>query len=597
MLLHPGAVNCFRISDQISATQDRSTTSLSNLTLARHWHQYCLENHKLCSQFTQDSKLPHMILDIADPLRPVIVMGRGRNAKYATLSYKWGDGSRFITTTKNYALFQNGINSSELPKTFADAILLANEFGFSFFWIDALCIRHDMVEELTEQISMMDSIYSASSLTIFAAWGDSAHHGLSVERDPWLIKPSEVMLKLDWNDRLLERTVYFHKRHAGTPSQEPLFTRGWVLQEQVLSLRGLIFNSDQMSWQCLTSHYDTSEATPSTIGLRDIAKSIPYHFEPTYCSSLIRSPQLHLVDQVLAVWDRLIEDYSARKLTYTSDTLSALAGLASPVSHLYSLDYVAGLWRQDVERGLLWSRAPSTMNLGRADWTDWIHSAKQAKQYTTLSNEELDRNKLSLSDNTPRSPSWSWISRSGCGEICFWGKFLTSPETFRKAYMIEVVDAIITHSPINSGPFGGEVNFGMLTITAWVQEVVIEMYQMHDHYTRYPPPHKLIRYGILNPINSKPKLGAKYSDWLIGELHLDHWSLPLYDGDVVTCIFCMPNMIHGEWINYCLAVVPTDTPDHYKRIGLASLWGSPSQYVGKQALGAQAAGERVLNLI
>jgi hypothetical protein len=232
LLDHPGAVNRFTVSDRKSAVHDRSTTSSDNLALAKYWHQHCIEKHELCSKLTQAPKLPHLILDIADPHRPLLTPGGGRVDQYATLSYKWGTGARFLTTTKSYASSQSGIDSNQLPKTFADAILLAHNLGFSFFWIDALCIRHDLEQELTEQISMMESIYAASSLTIFAAWGDSAHDGLGVQRDPWLIKPSEIVLRLDWEGHQMASTIYFNKWHPvphkeeRMDADEPLFKRG-----------------------------------------------------------------------------------------------------------------------------------------------------------------------------------------------------------------------------------------------------------------------------------------------------------------------------------------------------------------------------------
>jgi hypothetical protein len=53
----------------------------------------------------------------------------------------------------------------------------------------------------------------------------------------------------------------------------------------------------------------------------------------------------------------LIQECS-RELTYPSDVLPALSGIASKISEIYGLHYVAGLWGEDLQLGLLWQSGP-----------------------------------------------------------------------------------------------------------------------------------------------------------------------------------------------------------------------------------------------
>lgn len=50
----------------------------------------------------------------------------------------------------------------------------------------------------------------------------------------------------------------------------------------------------------------------------------------------------------------MVEDYSARKLSVRTDKFPGLSGLALEYSYILNDQYVAGLWRKDLLRGLGW---------------------------------------------------------------------------------------------------------------------------------------------------------------------------------------------------------------------------------------------------
>ena len=79
-------------------------------------------------------------------------------------------------------------------------------------------------------------------------------------------------------------------------------------------------------------------------------------------------------------WEDLISDYSGRSLTFTSDKLVAIRGLAKEMEKTRQDGYHEGLWSDDLLGNLVWVRY---RKLGRRN------------------PEELE------------IPSWSWASISG----------------------------------------------------------------------------------------------------------------------------------------------------------------------------------------
>ena len=95
------------------------------------------------------------------------------------------------------------------------------------------------------------------------------------------------------------------------------------------------------------------------------------------------------------MWNVLVERFSACGLTYETDRLPAIAGLARLVQKRLKCEYLAGLWRFQLVSQLLWRR------IGRAD----RHS-------------------------TYRAPSWSWASSPGKADFDRWLSGSMTVESF-----------------------------------------------------------------------------------------------------------------------------------------------------------------------
>ena len=62
-------------------------------------------------------------------------------------------------------------------------------------------------------------------------------------------------------------------------------------------------------------------------------------------------------EDVFQVWRDLVSTYTRRSLTFPTDVLSAVGGLADILSSKTNSEYLGGLWRENLLRGLLWKSA------------------------------------------------------------------------------------------------------------------------------------------------------------------------------------------------------------------------------------------------
>jgi hypothetical protein len=110
------------------------------------------------------------------------------------------------------------------------------------------------------------------------------------------------------------------------------------------------------------------------------------------------------------IWTKIVQNYSYRRLSYASDRLPALDGIASEFNRILGQDhYLFGLWRNDLVHGLLWR----------------------------------ENRFLSTSDPTPdrlNLPSWSWAC--SCNPI-YWYGVAVSTNLFEKrlSKIVEAGDA------------------------------------------------------------------------------------------------------------------------------------------------------------
>ncbi|PSN69911.1 HET-domain-containing protein [Corynespora cassiicola Philippines] len=162
-----------------------------------------------------------------------------------------------------------------------------------------------------------------------------------------------------------------------TVDKAPVNTRGWVLQERLMSPRVLHFCHDQVAWEC--GEFDAAEGQPQGMpnfqltsdGI--VEESRLKGLDPRTDGKRLRrirlqgydDPDPHMQPQVFALelWKRIVEVYSRTAVSNPEDKLIALSGMARWMASKIGTkekpaEYVAGLWKDYLASQLLWRVEP-----------------------------------------------------------------------------------------------------------------------------------------------------------------------------------------------------------------------------------------------
>lgn len=147
----------------------------------RHWLYTCdLEHRQECNPASPEyAGRPLWLIDVLDEC---VVPASFR--QYIALSYVWGQVTSSEAATSNIDLLQKpGVLGKEnenivIPETIRHSMKLVSLLGQRYLWVDRLCICQDDAETKHSQLHLMGDIYSNAYLTIVAANGWDANHGL-----------------------------------------------------------------------------------------------------------------------------------------------------------------------------------------------------------------------------------------------------------------------------------------------------------------------------------------------------------------------------------------------------------------------------------
>lgn len=342
------------------------------------WLEECLSksetSHKSCSSLSIEIKgYPSRLLglDEAESSGHVQLVDTKNwsnpKPEYTTLSHCWGNpGPRPLKTTNaNLSAHMSQIRLAELPKTFRDAVNITRRLGQKYLWIDSLCIIQDDEKDWQQEASLMAAIYENSFLTVAATSAENCEGGCGLEPWTWHIIEAHATTGDGKYRNLQPRTRYQMKlKRVGTTSkrQSPLYTRGWALQELLLSRRVLYMANDHMRWKCQHIRHREDLETPLKLD------------QP--------------IDQLLGDWSRvatqdldiecsmdMIEKYSRMEFTYSRDRIPAFAGITHFQAARLKDEPLLGLWATKVARDLAWySCADSRARLSGLPTWSWLSS-------------------------------------------------------------------------------------------------------------------------------------------------------------------------------------------------------------------------------
>jgi len=337
------------------------------IELASTWLGDCLESHQGCNRGVAvgSSPFPKRLVDVGDDgcAPRLFIPPAGSRGNYVALSHCWGGSQPLTTTTGTLLERQTAIPISTMPLTFQHAIHVTRRLGFRYLWIDSLCIIQDSTADWEEQAGQMQHVYSGAVVTIAADAGHDSRCGLSSAEKRNLFRgariPGRQPLLVTPGAKSGDTPAHFPATfvHGGGARDRDgernegslLQMRGWTFQERVLAPRVLHYGEHELAWECASA-----VACECGAARTRLERGGPRH-ETIYKAEWCTQPGPGASLEFSLRWMGLVARYSGRALTYQSDKLPALAGLASRVAQSSSCTYLAGHWKEDLGRTLLWT--------------------------------------------------------------------------------------------------------------------------------------------------------------------------------------------------------------------------------------------------
>lgn len=381
-----------------------TTGTLQSWTTVVKWLEDCQSDHADCFVPADPPWYPTRLLDVGvpglDSIRLVLSAEAHLTGDYVTLSHCWGEVLHLKLTKDNVLQFMSGIELLQFPQTFQDAVEVTRRLRKRYIWIDALCIIQDDPDrtDWLHEAGLMHKVYSHSFLNIAATGALDSSRGLFMPRDAdqelrpvnLSCSPPPIGTKepAPVQNLIMTDFMFFNRELMNAP----LHRRAWVLQERILAPRVLHFGSKQIFWECkrglLCERFPDSmpdvlkKLSVNTFKSLDMLTLKPKSTRITF-DQILNGPNGHV--NILGLWGKVIEAYSQTHLTFKSDKVIALSGIAKRMRELFQDEYVAGMWRRCLESQLLWS----------VDDVGQVGGLPSTRSFTY------------------RAPSWSWLSVDG----------------------------------------------------------------------------------------------------------------------------------------------------------------------------------------
>ncbi|KAM3158309.1 hypothetical protein ABEW05_001152 [Botrytis cinerea] len=281
--------------------------------LVQAWLHDCDLNHSACRQQKEAFVLPTRLVKIDCQEIRLCISANENCSEYATLSHCWGKAKVLRLQKDNYQAFLRKIPYDKLCKTFRDAIDIARVLGFSWLWIDSLCIIQGDSEDWTT---------AAPDGTI----------GCLFERNLRYTEAVEVAVKTNHQKQVYK--IAHCDLYRQNVADAALTRRAWAVQERILAPRTLHFTKFQLFWECRTNR-----------ACETFVDTLP---------EAVCHDSLYLPKQELQSWSKIIEIYTRCSLTNESDRLIAIGGVARQHQMKNGDKYFAGLWQSRIKEQMCW---------------------------------------------------------------------------------------------------------------------------------------------------------------------------------------------------------------------------------------------------
>ncbi|PVH83610.1 HET-domain-containing protein [Cadophora sp. DSE1049] len=410
-------------------------------------------------------KLPTRIIDVgSNTVQPSLKITQGEVGRYLALSHRWGtlDSQVKMLVTKRGSIedFCREIPMDSFPLTFRHAIEVSRSLGIQYLWIDSLCIVQDDYQDWEIEAARMGDIYENAYATLFAERAGHCDEGLfQTEEDKGTT--NDFIREIKYQDPqtsdnywILASTRHTYYPNSLAPEEafclvdkavSKLQNRGWIMQEEILSLRKICFSSTELHWQCASisrCECGLQSLTEERFTDNDLTRNLllTQRRDGIVTRGLSASnSNRRLAGRTTDLnksWKKLVEMYGHRTFTYEKDRLSALAGVASKLGRPPE-NYWAGIWREDASSQLL--------------WRGWNRPDAPCSRHETYC-----------------APSWSWASLRGGIAFCSFG---TDSRQHPSTQIWKVLDG--SCEPSGENPLG-PVSMGMVRIQGKVIDVFVD---------------------------------------------------------------------------------------------------------------------------
>lgn len=385
---------------------------------AKYWIKECT-THADCGGGLPTT-LPARVLDLGENDSSIIVKlhitGKETSelARYACLSHCWGGHlNPTILTKSNMNSWVQGFPSADLPILYQQAIITTKLLGIRYLWIDSICIIQDDNEDWQRESAKMAEIYQNSFVTIAASCsGNEDEEMFSLTSKTY----SQIKIKLhprygDHKTFICRRSLPNHENwfeywHPSTFKPDlPLLSRAWIYQERLLAPRVLHYTKEELILECLAeSRCECGYHEQYEKSMKAEHASLLFEITPKpndankYLGSDSRSTIHRDSRKMVQRWMKIVNEYSALKLSFEKDKFPALSGIAKQIMAATDDEYLAGTWRSELLQCLCWYNADENPGSQIKEW---------------------------------RAPSWSWAAING--RIAF---FAAPPEAYRNAGII-----------------------------------------------------------------------------------------------------------------------------------------------------------------
>ena len=347
----------------------------SLLQTCRKFHPTCNERVEIHAQGLKTTNV--MLLDVSTR----VMVRANLDTRYIALSYVWDYVDR-----EGYPGFKDGFPEGcsvpELPRIMEDSIAIVKKLGERYLWIDLLCIDQNNPVLKKIQIKQMDIVYSHAEFAIVVLARSNVHGGIpGIRLDSRKVEHHRI--HVDAQD-LVVATVW---NHFYTIAGSTWNSRGWTLEEGMLSRRCIVFGPNEVYFDCA-----------SGVGSESIGLPV-YHQSNQTSLSLKHSPRM--IDYKF--WNKAFPTewnfdffaqnvmfYSERDLSHSRDSLNAFLGVLSRLTISTHMGFVQGLPKDDLLKGLLWFPVYSSSRLsGFPSWT-WA-GWTGPRQYCDAYGEAIDK--------------------------------------------------------------------------------------------------------------------------------------------------------------------------------------------------------------